>query len=99
MSKKHKQRSIVRHTPVRFVSNAGTTSFTVLSTNTPPTKRKHLRSGSASKASLRVDRTKLRATMSFARNTVKKRNVRMFLGFLLEFAYLIRKLLQLTLES
>src|SRR6266403_852697 len=46
-------------TPSRFVCNAGTTSLTVLSTRTPPIRRKHFLSGSSASASFSVDRTKL----------------------------------------
>jgi hypothetical protein len=48
-----------RLTPSRFVCNAGTTSLTVLSTRTPPIRRKHFLSGSSASASFSVDRTKL----------------------------------------
>lgn len=48
------------HTPSRLVFNAGTTSLTVRSTRTPPTNRKHFRSGSSARASSRVESTKLR---------------------------------------
>ncbi len=48
-----------RLTPSRFVCNAGTTSLTVLSTRTPPIRRKHFLSGSSASASFSVDRTNL----------------------------------------
>jgi hypothetical protein len=48
-----------RLTPSRFVCNAGTTSWTVLSTRTPPIRRKHFLSGSSASASFSVDKTKL----------------------------------------
>lgn len=57
-------RIIQIHTPSRLVLSAGLTSLTVLSTRTPPMRRKHLRSGSSSNASSSVVRTRLRGLMS-----------------------------------
>lgn len=53
-------RIIQIHTPSRLVLSAGLTSLTVLSTRTPPMRRKHLRSGSSVNASSSVVRTRLR---------------------------------------